>query len=427
MVYNNEYCFIIRNSKNIFYKFMLNNHKNLFLQSYDYKGIISSSIFKESIINFSMSIDSLDKIHILYTSANGNIKYVVYPSNLYKNISFFNINDKKSSVLFPTLKIAKFKPHIFYILENKLHPTNKSIYHAFWDNNNFHNAKIGDIAFSKYMYPYIVDIINDNIYLFYEKNNNNFAIKKFNTNLQSWSNYDDNISLPSANNVTFLINNKNTALLCYNSSFNKNIQTFIKYKILESSNSQWSHPIMLSDGTTNSTHASIISKSGNTYVTWEENGQIVYRKSFYGRDDWDHKKVLSYKKEEYFTGIYLSNHQADKDYKSIFTTINIDTFPYPVINFEGKPLNTFYIDKNPSKASLFIPTNKTPITNNRKEKTYIQELQIMIADKDKKIIELSQYNLILKNELDMKNKQLENLNEKFKKKNWFQKFLKNNS
>ncbi len=426
MVYNNEYCFIIRDSKNTFYKFTLNNHKNLFLQFYDYKGTISSSIFKENIINFSVSIDSFDKVHILYTSINGNIKYSVYPSNSHKDISFFNINTKKFNVFFLTLKIVKFKPHIFYILENKIQPSQKSICHTFLNNNTFYNTKIGDVSFSKYMYPYIVDITNDNIYLFYEKNYSSFAIKKFDTSLQSWINYDDNILLPSADNVTFLINDKKTALLCYNSCFDKNIQTFVKYKILESSNPQWSDPILLSDGNTNSTHASIINKSGNTYVIWEENGQIVYRKSFYGRDDWDHKKTLSHKKGQFFTGIYLSNHKTDKDYKSVFTTINIDTFPYPIINLEGTTSNAFYVDKNPLRNSLFMPINKTPTTYNRKEKKYIQELQSKIDDKEKKIIELSQQNLIFKNELEIKNKQLENLYEKLKKKNWFQRFLQNN-
>lgn len=426
MVYNNRYCFVVRSSRNTFFKFTLNDHKNLCLQSYNYRGTTSSSIFKESIINFSVSIDSLDKIHILYTSINGNIKYVVYPSNFHKDISLFNVNNKNFNVFFLTLKVVNFKPHIFYIVENKLQPYHKSIYHAYLDNNTFHNTKIGDIIFSKYIYPYIVDITNDDIYLFYEKNHNSFAIKKFNINLQNWIDYDDNILLPSANNATFLINDKNTVLLCYNSSFNKNIQTFVKYKALESSNAQWSDPIMLSDETTNSTHASIINKTGNTYVIWEENGQIVYRKSFYGRDDWDHKKILSHKKAEFFTGVYLSNHQTDKDYKSVFTTINIDTFPYPIINLEGKASNGFYVDKTPLNNSLFMPIKKRPTTNNIKEKIYIQELQTRIADKDKKIIELSQQNLFFKNELEMKNKQLDALNEEFKKKNWFRKFFKNN-
>lgn len=426
MIYNNQYCFVIRDSKNTFYKFTLNNYKNILLQSYDYKGVVSSSMFKESIINFSLSIDSLDKIHILYTCINGTIKYCVYPSNFHKDISFFNIDTKKFNVFFLTLKIVKFKPHIFYILENKLQPSHKSIYHGFLDNNTFYNTKIGDIAFSKYIYPYIVDITNDNIYLFYEKSHNNFAIKRFDTSLQSWTDYDNNILLPYANNATFLINDKNIAVLCYNSSFNKNIQTFVKYKTLESSNSQWSNPIMLSDGNTNSTHSSIINKTGSTYIIWEENGQIVYRKSFYGRDDWEHKKTLSHKKEQFFTGVYLSNHQTDKDYKSVFTTINIDTFPYPIINFEGKASsNAFYVDKNSFNTSLFMPINNTPITYSRKEKKYIQELQTKLANKEKKIIELSQQNLILKNEVEIKNKQLENLYEKFNKKNWLWKFFKN--
>jgi hypothetical protein len=397
------------------------------LQSYNHRGITSSSIFKENIINFSISIDSLDKIHILYASVNGSIKYTVHPSNFHKDINIFNANDKSSNILFLTLKIIKFKPHIFYILENKLYPSNHSIYHCFWDNNTFRSIKIEDITFSRYTYPYIVDIINDNIYLFYTKNyDNSFSIKKFDTSLQTWSNYDNGIFLPSANNANFLINDKSTALLCYNSSFNKNIQTFVKYKILDSSkSSQWSNPIMLSDGTTNSSHASIINNNGNTYVIWEENGQLVYRTSLYGKDDWEHKKNLIHKSEKLFTGVYLSNHQIDKNYKSVFTTFNLGVFPYPVINFEGESSNEFYIDTNSSNNSIFMPINNTVINYNKKEKIYIQQLQSTIDDKEKKIIELSQHNLILKSELDQKNKQLKNLEQKSKEKNWLWKFLKN--
>lgn len=427
MIYNNRYCFVVRNSKSIVYRFTLNNNKNLFLQSYNYKGITSSSVFKESIINFSAGIDSLDKIHILYASADGNVKYTAYPSNFHKDINLFNFDNKVFNIPFLSLKTVGFKPHIFYILENKLQPSHKSIYHGFLENNTFHNTKIEDITFSKYIYPYIVDVENNNIYIFYSKNHNNFTLKKFDTRLQDWQTYDDNIFIPSANNANFLINDKNTALLCYNSAFNKNIQTFVKYKDLDSHNSQWSNSIMLSDGNTNSAHASIVNKNGNSYVTWEENGQIVYRKSLFGKDDWEDKKILAQKKDKFFTAIYLSNHQTDKDYKSIFTTIDMGAFPYPVINLEGNTPSSFYIDKNPSNNSLFMPINNLTSTYNRKEKKFIQELQSLLADKDKKIIELSQHNLILKNELEIKNKQLENLIKKLEKRNWFQKFFKNNS
>lgn len=427
MVYNNQYCFVIRDSKNTFYKFALNSYKNLLLQSYDYRGVLSSFMFKESVVNFSLAIDSLDKIHILYTSIGGIIKYSVYPSNFHRDINLFNIDTKKFSIGFLTLKIVKFKPHIFYILENKLQPSDISIYHGFLDNNTFYNRKIADISFSKYIYPYMVDINNDTIYLFYQSNYNSFSIKKFDTNLQSWTDYDNNILLSDANNATFLTNDKDIAVLCYNSSFNKNIQTFIKYKTLDSPSSQWSSPIMLSDGTTNSTHSSIISKTGYTYVIWEENGQIVYRKSFYGKNDWEYKKILTYKKDQFFTGIYLSSHETDKDFKSIFTTINIETFPYPIINLEGKVSKSFYLNKNSVNNTLFMPINNSSTPYNKKEKKYMQELQAKVTNNEKKIIELSQQNLILKNELELKNKQLDELNEVLKRKNWFHKFFKNNN
>ncbi|WPC42483.1 hypothetical protein [Clostridium sp. JS66] len=421
MIYNNKCSFVVRNSKNIFYKFTLNNQKNLFLQSYDYRGLISSSIFKENINNFSIDIDSMDKIHILYTSTSGNIKYTVYPSSFHKDINVLNINEKYN-ISFLKLKIVNFKPHIFYILEDKLQSPYKSIHHIFSHNNSLHNIKIEDISFSKYIYPYIVDTVNDTIYLFYTTNGKKFKIKKFDTNSGNWSNYDDTLSISSANNANFLINNKNIVLVCYNSSFNKNIQTFIKYKELNSYNFQWSDPVILSDETSNSTHANIINKSGNTYVTWEENGQIVYRKSFCGMNDWSSKKILTSKKEKFFTGIYLSNHNTDKDYKSILSTIDINIIPYPIINLEGNTSNSFYINKDPINNSIFIPTTKKTAFN-KNEKKYIKDLQNMLVDKDKKIIELSQYNLILKNELETKNKQLENLSQKLKK-NWLWKFFK---
>ncbi|AWI06943.1 hypothetical protein [Clostridium drakei] len=422
MIYNNKCSFVVRNSKNIFYKFTLNNQKNLFLQSYDYRGLISSSIFKENINNFSIDIDSMDKIHILYTSINGTMRYTVYPSSFHKDINLLNINEKYN-ISFLKLKIVNFKPHVFYILEDKLQSSYKSIHHIFLHNNSLHNIKIEDIPSSKYIYPYIVDAINNTMYLFCTKNGSKFIIKKFNVNLANWTTYDDTLSISSTNNASFLINNKNILLICYNSSFNKNIQTFIKYKELNSYNCQWSDPIILSDKTSNSTHATIINKSGNTYVVWEENGQIVYKKSFYGTNDWSSKKILTNKKEKFFTGIYLSNHNTDKDYKSILSTIDINNIPYPIINLENNNSNSFYINKDQVNSSLFIPRTEKTTFNNKKEKKQIQKLQCMLAEKEKKIIELSQCNLILKNELETKNKELENLNEKLKK-NWLSKFFK---
>lgn len=427
MLYNNRYCFVIRTSKNAFYKFIINNHKNLFLQSYDYNKAISSSILKENIISFSATIDSLDKIHILYRSINGKIKYIVYPSGVHKDITILNTNNNEFNILFLTMKIVKSKPHIFYILQNRLHASHCILYHAFWDNNNFYNNRIENISFSRYTCPYVVDTCNNDIYLFYSRNqNNNFAIKKFDADSQSWSNYDDNIFLPSANNANFLINDKNIILLCYNGSLNKNIQTFIKYKVLNCPNSQWSSTMVLSDENINSIHVNIINKSENTYVLWEENGQVVYRKSSCGRNDWSPKKVLTYKKQSFFTGIYLSNHQSDKDYKSIFTTFDLGTFPYPIINLENTHSRESYIENTLFNNPQTFSANKTVLTFNKTEKKYIKRLESIIADKDKKIMELSQSNLILKNELDQKTNQLRELDEKLKK-NWLWKFLKLNS
>lgn len=395
MIFNNNYSFLLRDSTNYYHKFYLSENNTLMLQTFSDKGLSSISPVEKNIADYSVDMDKEDRIHLIILKDSGELFYRIHPSNKYQK-KLAQVNLKSNKIKFLTVKSIKDDVHIFYMLNNKS-SLSPSIYHSYYHNNCWTTKKVVDVKADKFPYPYMIDYSKNYIYLFYSKDSKqSYGIKKFNLDFYMWGDLDDDIKLPISHNTSFLINDKNIAFICYNASLNRNIYTLVRYRDLNSNSSKWSKDIPLSEATINALHPAIVVKNNYTYIIWTEGDNIVYRKTDSAFINWCSKNVLMKKSPYLCNSICISNHSSEPNFKNTFCPVIVDSPPYPVINLE-KTSNKEEIQEKENTLIPFITKGQGAEAISNKEE-YIRQLQLIIMEKDKKLMEYYHLN----NELSKK-------------------------
>jgi hypothetical protein len=397
MIFNNNFSFVLRDSKDYFHKFFISEDNSLMLQPVSASSAAAANAIEQDIIDYSVDIDRDDKIHILFLNDSGELYHRIHPSiNTQKKLA--EINLKASSLKFLTLKVIEEDVHIFYML-NSRHSNTWSIYHSLWHNNNWATKKVVDVTAEKLLQPYRIDYTKNNLYLFYSNNSkDSYGIKKFNLDFYIWGDLDEAIELKGAHNASFLINDRNVAFICYNASINRNIYAVIKYRDLNNNSSLWSKDVPLSDNSINAMHPCIIIRNNYTYILWEEGDALVFRKTDSGLINWGNKNILLTKKSSLSNCIYITTHPSEPGFKNTFCPIVLDTPPYPIINLEKNLEKQQFIESE--KLSKAQTTSISNMTNMISKEEYIRELQLILIEKDRKLLETSKLKEILSKELE---------------------------
>lgn len=367
------------------------------LQTFSDKGLSSISAVEKNIADYSVDMDKEDKIHLILLKDSGELFYRIHPSNKYQK-KLAQLNLKVNKIKFLTIKNIREDVHIFYMLNNKS-SLSPSIYHSYYHNNCWTTKKVVDVKADKFLYPYMIDHTQNHIYLFYSQDSNQcYGIKKFNLDFYMWGDLDDNIKLPVSHNTSFLINDKNIAFICYNASLYRNIYTLVRFRDLNNNSSQWSKDIPLSEATINALHPAIVVRHNYTYIIWTEGDNIVYRKTDSAVINWSSKDVLMRKNPYICNSIYISNHSSEPNLKNTYCPIIVDSPPYPIINLE-KASDKKDIEE---KENTVIPiSNSIQNTDDLSQKEeYIRQLQLIIMEKDKKLMEYYHLNKELSKQVD---------------------------
>jgi hypothetical protein len=364
LIYNTKFSSVIRNSKNKFYRFYINQNKNLIIEEYNSTGLMNNIIFKQSIVDYSVDIDQNDIIHILFLSSDGNLRYSVYPQN-YQDKILATFDLQNNYVSFLSLKLLLLDIHVFYMVRSKLSSLKLTIFHNMWHKSKWTSQKISDITSVKYAYPFFIDYDSKkNLYVFFSKNCTDFfSIKKYSTEFNIWVDFDDSLTIENVNNVSFFIADNDIAIISYNQSINKNIQTFIKYKDLVNINSSWSSPILISN--TNSIRPSVFTKDNHIYIMWEDGYNIVYRKTSDINLNWSEKKFLTFKNDNIINAVYRSNNYIDSSFKNSYVYLTINPFPNPIINEENtyNESNNYSTKNNHNNVHSNQHSNTAPYSN----------------------------------------------------------------
>lgn len=397
MIFNNNYNFVLRDSKDHFHKFFLSEDNSLMMCPINNSSAAAANTLESDILDYSVDIDKDDKIHILFLGSTGELFHRIHPStNTQKKLAELNL--KANSIKFLTIKTINEDVHIFYMLNTK-HTATWSLYHTYWHNNSWSTKKVVEVTSEKFIYPYRIDCTKNYIYLFYSKDSkDSYGIKKFNLDFFIWGDLDEGIELRGAHNASFLINTRNVAFICYNASINRNIYTVVRYKDLNNNSSLWSKDIPLSDPSINALHPSIIVRNNYTYILWEEGDSLVFRKTDSGLINWNTKNMLLSHKDSISNCIYITTHNSELGFKSTFCPLVLDSPPYPIVNVEKNSEKQQFIEKERITRAQIEAVSNMPGMLSKED--YIRELQLILIEKDKKILETFKLKELLAKELD---------------------------
>lgn len=394
MASNEKYPYLVRSNQNIYRKFYLDSNRNLCVEEYNGE-IWVKTLLRNHVIDFSVDIDKYDKIHIIYITPQGEMKYTFFPlSGNDKTLA--NLNLKSGSIQNLSLKVIGYDIHIFYMIRSNYKSLRWSIYHSFWHSNNWKSTKITDVISKNTLIPYSIDINKNNLYILYSKDSDkSFGIKRFNLDFFIWSDFEENIMLDGAHNISFIIDNNGYACISFNSPFDRIVQTVMIYRDLNKKVSQWSNYLMLSQGSMHALYPSIYCDDTETCILWEEEDKIYYKKSEFSPEKLSDKIQLSEKVSTFLKCIYLSNFRSDKKVKSTF--VYFDNTSIPEMISKKTSLKIDFTD-------AYIQEKINPDSNIFEQvsikENYIRELQLLLNEKDKQLSLFSDTNEKLKLELN---------------------------
>ncbi|MCY6356047.1 hypothetical protein [Clostridium sp. ZS2-4] len=397
---SNKGNYIVKTSKNRFYKFYINN-KKLVTEKFIGNQKINQAILDEEILNYSLDIDKYDKIHLIYLTINGALKYTSYPSNN----NHMNILTLKNNLSIDTLdiKVLESDIHIFY-KTNSLYKNKSLLYHHYFHNNNFLDEEMIEINCPKYVCPYFVDSYKNNIYMLYcnDYDKSQYKIKKFNSFTNLWCDFENNIVIKDANNLNFFVTPNNIGIISYNKAINKNLQTLIIYKDFNTTDSIWSQNICISNNNVNSFKPIIFSKQKYTYVVCKESDSIIYRRS----NDlihWSKEHILNTKQKNIATYAYISNNSNDSIFKINTIYLSCNEALCPIKRSESNyPSHT----SNSTDLSIYkLPDADKPLQTNTSAAPEINYDEI-INEKDRTIHSINSMNLYLTDQINILNHEL---------------------
>ncbi|WMJ81121.1 hypothetical protein RBU49_02400 [Clostridium sp. MB40-C1] len=397
---SNKRTYLIKTSENELSKFYIDN-KKLASEKFIQGKKVKEFILKEDIMNYALDVDKKGNVHLIYITCDGILNYTVYSYSA----KHFNIVTIKDNFFPDTLDIKAIEGniHIFYKTSN-LYKNKSLLCHYYFYNNNCLDEKMIEINCPKYICPYFLDTNENNIYLLYcnDYYRHKYTIKKFNLNSNSWQDFDKNISIENANSLNFFINPHNIGIISYNKSINKNIETLIKYKDFNNSNSTWSKDIVISNNALNSFKPLIFYKENYTYIMWIHGNNIVYKFSD-TLTHWSKEYTLNTNENNKGTYAYIYTIPANPNFKiNNMYTYCIDHI-YSLIQHKLEnphKLNTPYKLNNINSPIYKLPSNNNNLHFNSSSlsKTNYEET---IREKNKTIDKINSMNSYLLSQINL--------------------------
>lgn len=239
--------YIVKNSSGEILRFYLDNNKRINYEQYavDYSLIDRCLFSDETILSFSLDMDSKDRIHLIYITNDGNICYNLYSNNGWAKKILTKLDIKSNTYNELSLKISKENIHILLSFCNLINPKVWTIQHYIGSEGNWKKTNVISFTSGKNKPFYTIDIDKfDNLHMLYTSFTdglNKLYYTYYNTVSNKWSTvpkllYESHNSIIYPNllidkldnlHVLWADNRKNDWELKYKhlsqSGFNKNI------------------------------------------------------------------------------------------------------------------------------------------------------------------------------------------------------------
>ena len=184
--------YLARLNKDLICHFFLCNDEFLYCNTYSSDNILlNSNKLLSNIINFSVTVDRHEKIHLICITSEGELQYYINKNNnwSYKTISNFDVRSNIYRYL--TLYVNDEYTHILYVKTNLLTQALSSIEHMYWDKKNANRIMVNDYVHGNYAAPFRVSVDNSKnlhiVYKIFYKDNHQLYYNKFNASTKLWT------------------------------------------------------------------------------------------------------------------------------------------------------------------------------------------------------------------------------------------------
>lgn len=393
--------YLVRLNKSLIYHFFLCNNKSLHYNIYNNNNVLlSNNELLSDIINFSVTVDKYEKIHLICITSMGELQYYINKNNnwSYKTISGFDI--KSNIYKYLTLHISDKYTHILYIKTNLLTQDLSTIEHIYWNGKNINKIIVTNYIHDKYTSPLQISPDGlENLHIVYKvfyKDNHQLYYNKFNVLTKIWTTDEliTDLQKEHSHPYIFIDKKQNLNLVWCTIEQGNFILKYKKKHDITNIESEWSSTQTLSNRDSNCLSPILIQESNNLKIYCKQNDKIIEIISKDFGDSWTNSaNSKPYIIEEPKIIRYSSNPQIDDKYlaKHVYGNIK-DIIQIIGINLSNKKEQ----DKLSSiqsaldqKQQLVLDQNQQPALDQKQNSlTSVNEKADIKAPLDKDIINL---------------------------------------
>ncbi|WP_425447171.1 hypothetical protein [Dethiothermospora halolimnae] len=312
--------YLIRISDGNYYRFHLSGNNKLTYSLYDSTGHQKEvRNFGEYVLDFSIDIDTKDRIHIIFISKEGNLIYGIYSNKNWVKKELTKLNIKSNSYKYLTLKIINKTIHIFYSYCNFLNKNIWTIDHICNLKEKWQKRNVITLTPGQFMSPfYVENDKNENIHMVYKSKSydeEDIYHIKFNSFIRKWDKSPKQISDSKNSNLHpyFFIDNKENAHLVWSILNNSNLKlVYKKLHYITNGKSKWQN-ISLPNFNGNNSHPIIFENQGTLKILFRQNNILKCLSSHDYGDNWNKEDISSNISIDNSNFIrYISNFTGDR-------------------------------------------------------------------------------------------------------------------
>lgn len=380
MQLTNAQQYLVKTNKNLVYHFFLDTDKSLHYSIYSSnETVIESEQLVASVIEFSVTIDNREKIHLICITKEGELIYYINQNDKWSNRTISKLDFRSNIYRHLTLYVIGNYIHIIYNKSNLLTPMLSSIDHIYWNQKGINKAIVANYIHGRYPSPLQVAVDSFNnlhlVYKVYYKNSHQLYYSRFNLAIKKWNAGELITNLQEDHSHPYIfVDNKDNLHLAWCTIEQNNFVLKYKKKInVTNSKSKWWSVQSLSNKNSNTLSPILIQVGNNLKIYCKQNNQIV---EFISKDfghSWEASYDNVYKIEDPKI-IRYSNSQESKEnifINNLYGNINnkIEVAGIMLLNIDEDEATT----KNSLEETKSDIDTDTMTKNNINEPNHISE------------------------------------------------------
>lgn len=367
--------YLIKNKSNQSYFFQMNSDRTIGITffSEDNYEIGSQVLSPKEMIDFAVTIDSNDLIHLICISQEGELLYFIEQKKRWNHRQIAKLDIKSNQYKNLMIIIKNKDTHVFCNKTNLTNPLVTSIEHMYWNDKQINRKTVCNYLPGKYPSPLLADFdTHGNVHLFYKvlyKNNHQIYYNNFNAYNKKWSNPEMISNLQEDHSHPhMLIDHRDNLHLAWCTIEGGNFVVRYRKKMnVVNLKAKWSATKTLSDANANSLSPLLIQEGQRLKLLYKQTNQLVELSSEDYGSHWtplEEKKIYPNVQAKLIK--YFTNHDFEKitlSMQQCYGEINERITLYGTGIYEDRkptlenPLMRFQRALNPTSLEMDEPSN----------------------------------------------------------------------